>query len=320
LNLFNKGNDVSEVDFIYTSIFIFTIAIVVYINLLILIPRFLNTKKYFTYALSFVILLVLGALFNMFLFSRFIDYILPGFYFISYYSFTDILLFFAVFLILTTLLKLSKEWFQLTEAKQKLTEMEKEKVEIELKALRAQVNPHFLFNSLNVIYSLALKDSKETPEIITRLSDILRYVIYDANVDKVNLSSEVDLINNYLKIQRHRIDSSSQVNFNTDIEEDFQIPPMLLLPMVENSFKHGVKGDLADTFVHIDLRVKQNELRFEIENNKSDSENDKEIRESGIGLENIRHRLEILYPGQHSFEVFENERIFNVKLIIKNEH
>ena len=320
LSLFSTSSEISKVDHIYTAVFLLTLSVAVYINLKILVPKFLSSQKFYSYGALILIVLLIGSLFNILLFSRFIDYMLPGYYFISYYSFIDILKFFVVFIAITTLLKLSKEWFQLKEAKQKLAETEKEKVEIELKALRSQVNPHFLFNSLNVIYSLALKNSKDTPEIITRLSDILRYVLYDSNVGQIKLRDEVALIDNYLGIQKHRIDSSSQVVFNKKIKEDVLIPPMILLPLVENSFKHGIKADVTETFVHINLSTKDHEITFEIENNKGRTDSIKEKTEGGIGIENIRQRLNILYPDKHSFEISENDHIFKVTLKLQNEN
>lgn len=312
LTIFSNTSRIVKIDYIYTLIFLSTLAIAVYINFLILIPKLLNTKRYLLYLALVVATLILGSLFNMLMFSRLIDYILPGYYFISYYSFFNVLKFFFVIVASTTLLKLSKEWFQLAETKHKLAEIEKEKIEIELKALRSQINPHFLFNSLNVIYSLALKKATETTETITTLSDILRYVIYDSNVDEVKISSEVQLIKNYLNIQNHRIDESTKVIFNVDLQNDAKIPPLLFLPLVENSFKHGIKGDISNTFVYIDLIVNDQNVLFEIENNKGCAS--KIEKKEGIGLENIKQRLALLMPNKHSFNIIENEHRFKVIL------
>ena len=280
-----------------------------YVNLLILVPTLLKPRKFIFYSVSLLVVLSVGALFNLILFNKLIDFILPGYYFISYYSYFDILKFFIVFLIVTTLLKLSKEWFQLIETENKLNRIEKEKVEIELKGLRSQVNPHFLFNSLSVIYSLVLKESKEAPEIITKLSDILRYVLYDSNSNKVKISSEIELINNYINIQKHRVDSSSKIEFENNIKNDIKIPPLLFLPLVENSFKHGVKGDVSNTFVKINLSEVGNEIIFEIENNKGIDSRVKGVSDSGIGINNIKQRLELLMPNNYSFDIFDKKKI-----------
>jgi len=213
-------------------------------------------------------------------------------------------------------LKFTTEWFSQEDAKFKLSKIEREKVEIELKALRAQVNPHFLFNSLNVLYSLALKNAKETPELIIKLSDILRYVIYDSNKEKVSIKSEVELINNYLSLQEHRIDKTSIVSFETDIQNDIKIAPMLFLPLVENSFKHGVKGDISNTYVNIKIKTTNKILYFEIENNKGTVENTDEKKDGGIGLANIKKRLHLLYANNHILKIKDDENKFKVSLKI----
>ena len=317
LSIFKVSASIKKIDYIYTAIFQFTLMIAVYINILFLIPRFLSRKRFFIYILSVFVTLSLGSFFNILLFDKLIDYILPGYYFISYYSFFDVCKFFFTLALSATLLKLSKEWFQLIESKQKLVEIEKEKVKIELKALRAQVNPHFLFNSLNVLYSLALKNAEETPETIIKLSDILRYVIYDSNKEKVSIKSEVELINNYLSLQEYRIDKSTNVSFTPDIQTNIEIAPMLFLPLVENSFKHGVKGDVTNTFVNIKLKTTAKIAHFEIENNKGSSESPDQNKDGGIGLTNIRKRLSLLYPEKHELLINENEQKFIVSLRIK---
>ncbi|WP_200975255.1 sensor histidine kinase [Echinicola sp. 20G] len=319
VNIFANNSQIFPVDRIYTFIFMVTLAIPVYINLSGWIPRLLRPKKYFYYLIALLVTLAIGVAFNSILFSYLIDYLLPGYYFISYYTLWDLTKFFAAFLVASSLLKLSKEWFQLVESKQKLAEIEKEKVDIELKALRAQVNPHFLFNTLNVLYTLALKKSDETPEVIIKLSDLLRYVIYNSNKEKVLLSTELEQIKNYISLQSHRMEESAKVTFKSQIEKDIHIPPMLLMPLVENSFKHGIKGDLAHTFIHIEVQVDNNDLSFEIENNLAE-ESEKQEGEHGVGLVNIRNRLALLYPEQHLFEISQNESIFKVSLKIKHEN
>ena len=316
LNLFSNSSEITKIDYIYAAIFQLTLMIAVYINLLFLIPRLLSRKRILFFILFSILALFLSSFFNVLLFNKLIDYVLPGYYFISYYSFIDILKFFLVFILLTTLLKLSREWFQLIETKQELIEIEKEKVEIELKALRAQINPHFLFNSLNVLYSLALKNAKDTPETIIKLSDILRYVIYESNKKKVSIKSEVKLINNYLSLQEHRVDKTSIINFDTVIQKDINIAPMLFLPLVENSFKHGVKGDVSNTYVKIKMKTTIKTLYFEIENNKGISENPDQNKDGGIGLANIKKRLHLLYPEKHSLIIKDDEHKFKVSLKI----
>ncbi len=171
-------------------------------------------------------------MFNQLLFNYLIDFILPGYYFISYYSFFDILKFFAIFLVLTSLLHLSKEWFELNESRHRIILLEKEKIDAELKALMNQVNPHFLFNSLNVLYSLAMKKRDETPEAILKLSDILRYVIYDSNTDFVDLESEIKLIDNFIELQSYRIGKDAKISFINEAKDtNAKVAPMLIFTL-----------------------------------------------------------------------------------------
>jgi len=320
LNIFGGSSSFQKIDFIYTTIFMATLMIPVELNLFVFIPRFLNQKKYLIYSFLFLTSLFLFSFFNQFLFDSFIDQILPDYYFISYYSYLDILKFFLIFLVVTSLLHLSKEWFELNESRQNMILLEKEKIDAELKALSNQVNPHFLFNSLNVLYSLAIKNEKETPEAIIRLSDILRYVIYESNRETVDLISEVKLIDNFIELQQFRISPDADIQFEQKIEDEkFQIAPMMLLPLVENSYKHGIKGEVGKTYINMKLMQKGNEVAFLIENNKGQSSEPDESQSGGVGLNNIRSRLELIYPKNHTFEVEDGESLFSVKLKIKTE-
>ena len=317
LNIFAGSDTLQTIDYIYTGIFLCTLFIPVALNLFLFIPKLLNTSRYIFYGIIIIADLFVFSLFNQVLFSHLIDFILPEYYFISYYSYGDLLKFFAAFLIITTLLKLSKEWFELSKARQRITLLEKEKLDAELKALMNQVNPHFLFNSLNVLYSLAMKKNAETPDAIIRLADILRYVIYESNNETVTLDSEIELLNNYLQLQQYRIDASAKIEFKTDITDgNTRIAPMLLLPLLENSFKHGIKGDTGETFIHLKLRQQMNQVYFTIENNKGISVELPEKKAGGVGLENIRNRLQLIYPDNHTFDVKDNGLTFGVELKI----
>ena len=319
LKIFAGSDILQPIDYIYTGIFLSSLFIPVAINLFLLIPQLLNNGRYIPYGILILSGLFVFSFFNQLLFDRLIDFILPGYYFISYYSYGDLLKFFTVFLVITTLLKLSKEWFELSKARQKITLLEKEKLDAELKALMNQVNPHFLFNSLNVLYSLAIKKMPETPDAIIRLSDILRYVIYESNKETVTLNSEIELLNNYVHLQQYRIDASAKIEFVKDvIDKETRIAPMLFLPLLENSFKHGIKGDTGDTFIRIMLSQQKSRVNFTIENNKGVSSEPTDKQTGGVGLENIRNRLHLIYPDNHTFDVTETDSTFKVELTINN--
>lgn len=313
INLFTN-TDFEKVDYIYTLLFVFTLQCGVYVHRM-LIFKYLKSQRFYIFIILTGICIFLFANFNNLFFNYLVDYILPEYYFISYYNIIDLSKFFVVVIVLTTMLKMSKDWLKQEDIKTRLIILEKEKAEVELKALMAQVNPHFLFNSLNVLYSLAIKNSAASPDAILKLSDVLRYVIYDSNKEKVKLSDEQALINNYLGLQAYRTNEDAQVSFTTDIQDDVEIAPLLFLPLIENSFKHGVKGDVGSTYVAIHLVSRENEVCFTIRNNVGESSSIEKTE--GIGLENIRQRLDLIYPDNYSFIISEDNNEFKVTLKVK---
>lgn len=315
--MFKISDVIERIDVIYSVLFHLSICLGVYLNLLLLIPLLLNRKKFVLYILLLVFLIIGITFLNQLTFSRFADVLLPDYYFVSQFNYLYTCILVAGYLIVVTFLKLSKSWFKLQEINRHFTNIEKENLNSQLKALKAQINPHFLFNSLNVLYSLTLKQSNETSDAIIKLSDILRYVIYDSNKETVSIKSEVELINNYLNLQKYRIDSSSKINFETNIQDEIQISPMLFLPLVENSFKHGIKGDILNTYVSISIFASNEMVQFEIDNNKGINDSLTGKTEGGIGLTNIRKRLNLLYPDKHQFIIDEDETKFKVLLKIE---
>jgi sensor histidine kinase YesM len=316
LEMFSSSSEIVKIDYIYTSVFLFTLMIPVYLNLYMSIPILLSRRRYILYALSFLALIMIFSGFNQVTFNRLIDYLFKDFYFISYFDFLDIAKYFLVFLSLTTLLKLSKAWFEVAEARKKLAESQKQKIENELLALKSQVNPHFMFNSLNNIYSLALKKSDQAPGAIIKLGDILRYVIYDAQEENVTIGKELKLINDYIDLQKIRLRNAKVQLDVSGLREDLEIAPLLFLPLVENGFKHGIKGDLKG-WLNISFRQEGEFLYFVAENNTGSTEKIEKKKYTGIGVENVRRRLEISYPGKHEFHIFDNGESYRVELKIK---
>jgi LytS/YehU family sensor histidine kinase len=206
----------------------------------------------------------------------------------------------------------------LLESKKKLAEKERENIQNELKALQAQINPHFLFNSLNTIYSLALKKAPTTPEVILKLSDVLRYMIYESNEKYVNLEKEIKFIRNYIELQKLRTHVSEVVSFEvTGKLHDQKIAPLILIVLIENAFKHGLKGDIQDQFIRIRIDIRPDEIDFFSENNMGKSTEIKDEIHGGLGLENIKRRLDIMYPNQHELTFDSGEGIFSVRLKIR---
>jgi|WetSurMetagenome_2_1015567.scaffolds.fasta_scaffold12780_5 two-component system, LytTR family, sensor kinase len=319
LNLFTGSGKAGKIDYIYTALFHLTVIPFVYLNLMVFIPVFLSRGRYLLYTLSLIMVIPCSADLNILLFDRWIDHVLPGYYFISYYSLSDIIKIMAVYTAVTTLIKLSRGWFMLSDANRRLSQLQKENAETELRVLKGQINPHFLFNSLNGIYSLALRNSERTPETVLKLSDILRYVIYETNADLISLSVEIKYLKDYIDLQKIRSDSRADIEFSISGEfKNIMIPPMLLLPLVENSFKHGVKGSANKSYIKMNLHIDKNDVSFVIENNKG-MVDDVELKDyKGVGLDNVRKRLEMIYPESHEFLVIDSDDFFRVDMKIKN--
>ena len=311
---------IQTIDYIYSFFFHVSLVVAVYVNLEVLIPKFLQRQRFGLYIIGLLLILVVAVNINQFTFGILTDLILSDYFFISYFEFVDLAKIIAIYILITSLIKLSKSWFLLQEMNLKVATSEKEQVATELKALKAQINPHFLFNSLNVLYSLALKKSKESPDAIIKLSDILRYIIYESEHEYVPLKKEIAMIHNYLDLQRYRIDCDSLLNVDIKMEnENFKIAPLLILPLIENSFKHGIKGELRNTYINIHLQQKNSQFWVEIENNLGKCDEPEGKSGGGIGLKNIRSRLDIIYPKCHDFNIVETEKSFKVSLNIKNK-
>ena len=192
---------------------------------------------------------------------------------------------------------------------------EKEKIETELSSLKKQVNPHFLFNSLNSIYSLANRKSEKTTEAILKLSEMLRYMIYDAEKSVVPLKQEFSGLLSFIELQKLRLTGKTKLEIDISTpDEDYMIEPLLLLPVLENAFKYG-SDNLNDSVITINANATQGKLSFSCSNTIIQGlKNQNTSETSGIGIKNVKRRLEILYPGSHDFIFGENDGIFNVHL------
>ncbi len=213
------------------------------------------------------------------------------------------------------LLRFFTEWKDLEEQRK---ELQNEKLSAELKFLRSQVNPHFLFNTLNNLYSLAYSKSPQTTEVISRLSQMMRYMVYDSNHDQVALEREVDYMQNYISLEKLRLNDQVPIRF--DIEGDLgqkKIAPLLLIPFLENAFKHGVSNSNPDSWVKANLHVNAGHLTFEVANSISSQAGTAGSAQSGIGLENVRKRLELNYPDRHKLKISQDNKQFNAKLDIQ---
>lgn len=222
---------------------------------------------------------------------------------------------------LYTMFYFMRAWYEQQRLAQ---ELQRDKAEAQLQLLKSQVQPHFIFNTLNNIYSLSLKGNPRTPDLIYRLSSLLSYTLYDSRQNVIPVQKEMEYIHNYIELEKIRYGKRLDVAVNCfDTVDKFYIPPFLLLPLVENSFKHGVSNDVGDSWIRIDLSVKDDWLTVKIENSRvNDNCNGhngcRPVGYNGIGLENVKKRLEILYPDRHEFKYLGEGQSFLTVLKLKN--
>jgi LytS/YehU family sensor histidine kinase len=189
-------------------------------------------------------------------------------------------------------------------------------LEAESKMLKWQINPHFLFNTLNNIYSMSQLKSDKTPDAVHRLSEMLRYVIYDCNDDFVKLKQEVKYIQSYIDLLLLKDENLQNVKYDfSGINPELKITPMILIPFVENSFKHSKFEDAQKSWINIDLKTKGNQLNFKIENSVPEHNFTKDAV-GGIGIVNVKKRLQMLYPGKHILNHFQEKNVYHVELIL----
>ena len=201
------------------------------------------------------------------------------------------------------LLKIKKE--ERTKAQQAIAE---------LHLLKSQISPHYLFNVLNSLYALSLKKSEETPNVILKMSDILRYSLYEAQEKEIAINHEIHILEMSIDIEKLRIPKNASVFFSHSVKDSGKIAPMLLLPLIENAFKHGIDSTIEDSYINASLIGSYDKLIFTCENSFKELPK-KEV--GGIGIENIRKRLELLYPGNHRLDIIKTKDIFTVTLEIK---
>ena len=199
---------------------------------------------------------------------------------------------------------------------QHLTEvLLKEKVAAELQLLKSQVQPHFIFNTLNNIYMLSLKGSSQTSDMIYRLSALLSYMIYDSKQDTIEFNKELEYIKNYIDLEKIRYGERLDIQLNVfNNTKNTYVPPLLILPLVENAFKHGVSNEVDNSWIHIDITLKKNKLTFKIENSFNEGQILISQFGSGLGLVNLRKRLEIFYPNGYELKTMQDESSYLVTL------
>lgn len=192
-----------------------------------------------------------------------------------------------------------------------------EKSELELKTLKAQLNPHFLFNTLNNIYSLSVTESEKVPEAISKLADILDMILYKCDTDVVSVMREIELLENYIELEKMRYDTRLEVHFSKHIDSDNLIPPLILLSLTENAFKHGAGEDSGSPKIWIEIQANEKETSFSIKNTVFELQNSGERK--NIGFPNIRKQLALVYGSDYSLETSVSDKYFEVNLTLMNQ-
>jgi len=291
-----------------------------YFVLYFLLPRFLLSGKYWNF-----LLWILASSFAIGIIQRYVAYNIdypiyypqaladPFFYFPKVVK-----MFVAIYPVtfVAVAIKLLKYWYANQQAQQVLTQ---QKLQAELKFLKTQIHPHFLFNTLNNLYALTLKKSERAPEMVLKLSELINYMLYECTSDVVPLTKEVKFIRNYGDIEKMRYGDKLDIDIRvTGDINDRKIAPLVLLPFVENCFKHGASEELQQSWVKVSIDIQPQVTLMKVENNKA-SENGTHKKE-GIGIQNVKRRLDLIYPDQHELRIINGQETFLVILTIQNNN
>lgn len=295
---------------------VFFFGLIVYFNLFYLVPNYLTKKRFLTYcALLLVAAIIITPLKVIIFYFKFSN--LPKLQneLITHQNWQ----FLITFLIAgaSTVIKIITDWATQLREKQVL---ETQTMQSELRFLKSQINPHFLFNTLNSLYALTLKKSDDAPDIVLKLSEMMRYMLYECNEKRVLLSKEVNYIRNYIDLELLRQGKNAAIHFEVEGKVgDQQIAPLMFIPFLENSFKHGLSNQISEGFVKIKLKARNQTIDFYIENSKPDTmpipiHGNK--KSGGIGLVNVQRRLNILYPEQYELKISDTPNTYAVNLKI----
>lgn len=289
-------------------------ALLVYGNWFYLVKRYLTKQRYWGYIWR----LALFALFNAFILNFHPEFdlgpnklksqgevlwVLPN----ITYPLAAILW----VLVFTIPLYLSFNWFQQNA---QLADLRNAQLETELSFLKSQINPHFFFNTLNNLYALTLENSKAAPEVILKLSDLMRYTIYDGREESVPLQQEITFIENYLELQRIRLHKKSTITFHHNVTNtQLQVPPLLFVIFLENAFKHGVETLRDNAIVDLELSESEGVVKFYALNNYDHEE--RKLK-AGLGLENVKRRLKLLFGNQYKLDIVDQENTYRIYLTL----
>jgi hypothetical protein len=321
---YGKANQNYQMTVIFVSL-LFPLAIATtYLLIYYLIPRFLFRGKRFLFALLLIYLIIitswLSELISAIIFISFANYQVKAMVPVSFDVLSLIVGLYFICLIAVAIKQIKRAFFM----QQENAELEKRKLDIELKLkdaelklLKAQIHPHFLFNTLNNLYGLALEKSDMAPDLVLRLSGLLDYMLYQCNQSKVSLLDEINQLYNYIEIEQLRYGERLRLEINQSGDAgNLQIAPMLLLPFIENAFKHGVSKLISHPFILVNIIIQASQLVLNIENSFDRSFEKEQEYSKGIGLNNVKKRLEMLYPEKYSLLISSDEMTFKITLKI----
>lgn len=298
------------------SFHLFAMVGISYMNYFFFMPRLLKQKNIGRYIIEFVPIFL--ALMYLVLLGK--QYILDGFtherefvYSLRFALYVFISAFFLVQFV--GLLKFVENYFELEAHKQ---ELEKNQLISELRFLKAQVNPHFLFNTLNNLYYLAFTKSPNTPDVIAKLSQMMRYMLYESNHNRVPLDKELEYMENYISLEKLRLSDEVPITFEVSgSTEGKMIAPLVFITFLENAFKHGVSNGKKGSWIDVSIHVENDTCTYQVKNSKIQNTDKTVPEKSGIGLQNVKRRLDLSYPNDYELELDETEDTYSIQLRLK---
>ncbi|MDA9264436.1 histidine kinase, partial [Saprospiraceae bacterium] len=287
-------------------------ALIVYLNIVYIFPKYVENKNLFGHLLNlFVIALLITPIKTLIIFFLHNNDPQAQATLLK----NQIYIFFSTFLVglSSSIYSIFREWLRSQREKQ---ELQKQTLTSELRFLKSQINPHFLFNTLNNLYALTLKKSDLAPEIVLKLSEMMRYMLYECNERRVPLSKEVNYLKNYLELEKLRQGKNIKTNLIVQGEIGSQmIAPLMFIPFVENSFKHGISDSISEGYVNIEILISDQDLQINIVNSKiTRLSPSNKIKSGGIGLVNIRRRLNLIYPEEYILDIQDSPNEYRVEL------
>ncbi len=294
---------------------LFFYVVLVYFNIFFLIPNYLTGKRLWIYLIMLVLTCLILTPLKLLVF--FVCYnhspeIQEAMVMNQRWYFSTLLLMGGA----STVYSIIADW---KKQEKEQSELQNKTIESELRFLKTQINPHFLFNTLNSLYALTLKKSDDAPEVVLQLSEMMRYMLYDCNEPMVLLSKEVNYIENYLKLEQLRMKKNANIKFIAEGDISTQrVAPLLFIPFIENTFKHGASNQIKEIYIYITLKIIDGQIAFTCENNKPEvlPNFNTGKKSGGIGLVNVKRRLDLLYPEKNHLKIADSPDSYKVELTI----